>query len=93
VDVETATALERVNERIDRFEVSVRYDIAQLHGSFAELRETVVEQGAALRAELHREIAETRRHAVMLNESTRDDIRLVAEAVANLTVKVDSLSR
>jgi len=89
VDVETATALERVNERIDKFEMSVRHDIAPLHGAFAELRETVVDQGAALREE----IAETRRHAVMLNESTRDDIRLVAEAVATLTVKVDSLQK
>jgi hypothetical protein len=29
----------------------------------------------------------------MLNESTRDDIRLVAEAVAVLIVKVDSLRK
>jgi len=29
----------------------------------------------------------------MLNESTRDDIRLVAEAVAALTMKVDALQR
>ena len=29
----------------------------------------------------------------MLNESTRDDIRLVAEAVAVLSVKVDPLRR
>lgn len=47
----------------------------------------------ALRAELREGLAETRRHAVALNESTRDDIRLVAEAVAVLTVKVESLQR
>ncbi len=35
--------------------------------------------------------SEVRRHAVMLNEATRDDIRLVAEAVAAVAVKIDSL--
>jgi hypothetical protein len=48
---------------------------------------------ASLRAELLEGLAEARRHAVMLNESTRDDIRLVAEAVAVLSVKIDSLPR
>ena len=36
---------------------------------------------------------DTRQHAVILNESTRDDIRLVAEAVAGLAIKIDSLRR
>jgi hypothetical protein len=42
---------------------------------------------------LHEGLVESRRHAVMLNKSTREDIRFVAEAVANLTVKLDSLRR
>jgi hypothetical protein len=135
VDVETAMALERVRDRIDGLEVSVRGDIAGLVGSMAglggsvsdlrgsavrlegsvadlrasvaeirgsvaevrgsvsELRDMIVEQGNALRIEFRQEIADARRHAVLLNEGTRDDIRLVAEAVALLTVKVESLQR
>jgi hypothetical protein len=42
-------------------------------------------------AALREGLAQSRRHAVMLNESTREGIRFVAEAVANLTVKIDSL--
>jgi hypothetical protein len=89
VDIETASAIEKVTERIDALETSLRGDIA-------DLREEMVGQGAQLREEitgLRGEIAEVRRHAVVLNESTRDDIRLVAEAVAVLTVKVDALRK
>ncbi len=45
----------------------------------------------ALRTELHHGLEDGRRHALMLNESTRHDIRLVAEGVAALAVKIDSL--
>jgi len=75
VDVETASAIEKVTERIDALETSLRGEIAA--------------QGTQLREEL----VEVRRHATVLNESTRDDIRLVAEAVAVLTVKVDALRK
>jgi len=84
VDTETASALERVHDRIDTLEKSVRGDIAQL-------REDMADQGHRLRAELRDGLAEARRHAALLNETTRDDIRLVAEAVAVLSLKVDSL--
>lgn len=73
MDVETASAIVRLSERVDRLDTSLRQEITDLRG---ELREG---------------LAESRRHAVMLNESTREDIRFVAEAVANLTVKIDSL--
>ena len=86
MDVETVTPLERVNDRIDALEASVRGDIAQLCDLFSH-------QGGALQTEFREGLSEARRHAVMLNESTRDDIRLVAEAVAVLTVKVESLQR
>ena len=46
---------------------------------------------ADLRIELREGLAESRRHAAVLNESTRENIRFVAEAVANLTVKIDSI--
>ena len=79
MDTETATAIDRIHTRIDALEVSLR----------GEFRQGLSEQ----REEFRSELADVRRHAVMLNESTRDDIRLVAEAVAVLTVKVDALRR
>jgi len=42
---------------------------------------------------LHEEMRESRRHAQILFESTRDDIRLVADAVAGLTIKFEALSK
>jgi hypothetical protein len=82
MDVETASAIVRLSERVDTLDASLRQEIADLR---LELRDGL--------AELHGGLAESRRHAVMLNESTREDIRVVAEAVANLTVKIDSLRR
>jgi len=82
MDVETASAIVRLSERVDTLDASLRQEIADLR---LELRDGL--------AELHGGLAESRRHAVMLNESTREDIRFVAEAVANLTVKIDSLRR
>lgn len=84
VDIETVSAIERITERIDTLETTVRGDIAQLGMRVSHLD---------LRAEIRDGLAEARRHAAILNESTRDDIRLVAEAVAALTVKVESLRR
>jgi hypothetical protein len=48
---------------------------------------------AAFRTELNQGLDENRRYALMLNESTRHDIQLVAEGVASLAVKIDSLHR
>ncbi len=44
-------------------------------------------------SELRAEIAVSRVHAKVLTERVQDDVRLVAEAVAVLTVKVDALAR
>jgi hypothetical protein len=86
MDTETVAAIDRVNDRIDALEIKLGGKFRQ---GLSELREEVHD----FRAELRAELADVRRHAVMLNESTRDDIRLVAEAVAVLTLKVDSLQR
>ena len=45
-----------------------------------------------LRSEFRDGLAQNRRHAEVLAEAVRDDIRVVAEGVAALTAKVDSLS-
>ena len=82
MDVETASAIVRLSERVNTLDTSLRHEITDLR---IELCDRL--------AELREGLAESRRHAVMLNESTREDIRFVAEAVANLTVKIDSLRR
>ena len=100
MDVETASALERIIERVDALDtslggkiLSVRDDLRQeiaalhdeVHAEVGDLRDEI----SALREETH----QVRRHAVILNESTREDVRFVAEAVADLAVRIDSLQR
>jgi len=45
----------------------------------------------SLESKIERKTAEAMTHARVLNEAVRDDVRLIAEAVAVLTVKVDAL--
>ena len=82
MDVETVSALERIGERVDGLNTSLRTEIVAF-------RDGLHQEIAALREDL----AESRRHAVMLNESTREDIRFVADAVAGLSLQIDSLRR
>jgi hypothetical protein len=101
VDVETASAIERLGERVDTLDTSLRGVIeSRISALDISLRTFVREVEASLRGEiaylrveLHEGLEQSRRHATILNESTREDIRFVAEAVANLTVKIDSLRR
>jgi predicted nucleic acid-binding Zn-ribbon protein len=104
MDIETAEALDRLridlrrvestlSGRIDRSETSLRAEIGSLRG---ELRAETGELRDGLRSEigeLRESLAENRRHTEVRFESVRDDIRIVAEAVAALTAKVDALNR
>ena len=103
MDIEAASAIVRLSERVDTLDTSLRQGItdlrielrdglAELHDGLAEVRDGLVEVREGL-VEVREGLGQSRRHAVMLNESTREDIRFVAEAVANLTVKIDSLRR
>ena len=47
----------------------------------------------SIRSELRQGFAETRRHAEILFESLRDDIRMVAEGVAARSAKIDRRHR
>ena len=93
MDVETASALERIIERVDALDTSLGGKIVafrdDLRHEISALRDETRQDSSALRES----VAEVRRHAVMLNESTREDIRFVAEAVADLSVKINSLQR
>ena len=77
MDVETSEAIERLGGRIDALDVSLR----------TEIREGLDES----RAEFREAFAEGRRHAEVLFESLRDDIRILAEGFAVLSAKLDAL--
>lgn len=79
MDVETSAAIERVSDRIDSLEHSVRGDMAQLR--------------VDLRTEFREGLAENRRHTQVLFEMLRDDIRILAEGFATVSTKLDSLQR
>ena len=55
----------------------------------AEAIDTLRVDIASLRAEMHELHDDSKRHADVLNESLRDDIRMVAEAVVALGEKID----
>ena len=48
---------------------------------------------AEIRDEVRGSLAESKHDALTLNESVRDDIRILAENVAVMSVKLDSLRR
>jgi hypothetical protein len=83
MDVETSAAIERLGERIDALEVSLR----------TEFREGLAETRIELRAEFREGFAESRRHTEVLFESLRDDIRILAEGFAAVSAKLDALRR
>jgi len=83
MDVETSEAIERLGERIDALDVSLR----------AEFREGLAATRAELRTEFREGLAESRRHTEVLFESRRDDSRILAEGFAVLSTKLESLRR
>lgn len=96
MDVETTSAIERLTERIDKLEASVHGDMTGLRGEVGGLRGEVGNLHGEienLRAETREGLEQVRRHATVLDEHTNETLRLVAEGVAHLSVKIDSLSR
>jgi len=80
MDVETSGAIEQLGRRIDALEGSLR----------GEFRAGLDALEGSLHAEFRAGFAENRRHAEVLFESLRDDIRMLAEGFATLTAKLDS---
>ena len=93
MDVETAFAIERLGERIDALEASLRGEIVDLRGELREGLAQTRHDAERLSRDLREEIRTASRQALVLNESTHEDIRFVADAVAGLTVKIDALRR
>jgi hypothetical protein len=89
MDVETSGAIEQLGRRIDALEGSLRGEFGSLRGEFGSLRD----EFGSLRGEFRAGLAENRRHAEVLFESLRDDIRMLAEGFATLTARLDSSRR
>jgi hypothetical protein len=59
----------------------------------ARIGERIDALEVSLRAEFREGLAENRRHTDVQFESVRDDIRMLAEGFAAMSVKLDSLQR
>ena len=97
MDVETSEAIERLGQRIDALEASLRsefraglgklgsrFDAMEPRFDSLESRFDTVDSGLEAR------FAESRRHTDVLFESLRDDIRMLAEAFATMSAKRES---
>jgi hypothetical protein len=96
MDIEMAGAIEQVHARIDALEQSLSTEVRQESAAIrSELRGEIRHESAAVRSELRDEIreslAEAKRHAEVLNESVRDDIRMLAEAIATMSTRRDAM--
>jgi hypothetical protein len=80
MDVETSDAIE-----------TLRGDMTSLESKIEGVRASLESKIEQLDSKIDRKTAEAMTHARVLNEAVRDDVRLVAEAMAVLTVKVDAL--
>jgi hypothetical protein len=65
----------------------------KLGGEIATARRDLEKSISDLRAETRDGLAENRRHTEVLFESLRDDIRILAEGFASVSLKLDSLQR
>jgi len=91
MDVETSEAIDGLSNRIDALGLELRGEMATQGMS---LRGEIATQGAELRAEMvamRQDLGAEIRHVQIQVESLRDDIRIVAEGVANFAVKLDRL--
>jgi regulator of replication initiation timing len=106
MDVETTGAIETLrgdmtslDSKLERVRTSIESKIEEVRTSLdskiEEVRTSLDLKIEGVRTSLDSKIeqktAEAMTHACVLNEAVRDDVRLVAEAVAVLTVKVDAL--
>jgi hypothetical protein len=102
MDTDTSQAIEAVRGDLREVESSLRADIRQvettLDARIQRVEETLRTDMRHMEAALGERIDDARRHAGVLFESVRDDVRIVAEGVVSiqhqvsaLTTKVDSL--
>jgi uncharacterized small protein (DUF1192 family) len=97
MDADTAEAVETLRADIHQVDASLQDEIRRVE---AALRADIHQGDASLQDEIQRveaslreEIRDVKRHADVVAESLRDDIRMIAEGVVSLSAKVESLRR
>lgn len=86
MDVETSVAIESLGAATAKLRLELRTEMVDLRvGLRAEM--------ADLRVDLRDGLADNRRHTQVLFEALRDDIRILAEGLASVSSKLDSLQR
>jgi hypothetical protein len=97
MDIETSAAIDGVGKRIDRLEQRIDALEESMRAEFNLVRSEMAQMGRdlrdGLRAEFRDGLAETRRHADVLHETLRDDIRMLAEGFATISVRLDAMQR
>lgn len=94
MDVETSEAIERINDSVVELRTELHDGLAsvrmELQNGLAGVRMEIAAVRTELRAEIREGVAEAKRHAQILHEDLKDDIRIVAEGVAHLSARRDS---
>ena len=83
VDLDTSTAIDSLRQDVGHRITGVE---DALRGEMRELREEMRREMWEMREEL-------KRHAMVLTDSVRDDIRIVADGLATVSAKLDALRR
>ena len=68
-------------------------ETGKLRGEIRELRHELRGEMQELRGEMQEMREELMRHAMVLTDSVRDDIRIVAEGLTTVSAKLDALKR
>lgn len=76
----------KTSEVIERVDATISAPASSFSLAIAAMREE-------LRGEIRASLEDYKRYTKMLNDELRDDIRKLAESVAAMSVKLDSLQR
>jgi len=87
MDIETAGAIEAIRTDIAHLKTSA----SRVETSVVRLETSLVRVETSLRADMAAMRDELRRHTDIRFESLRDDIRILAEGVASLSARIDTL--
>ena len=90
MDVETSNAIESLRHDLQRATTDLAERMAVMDTS---LKRQIATTENTLRSEMHEMRDELSRNAAILTESVRDDIRIVADGLAAVSAKIDSLER
>ena len=101
MDLEASNAIDflrqDLGQRITAVEDALRGEARglreEMHGELRVLREEMHGELRVLRNEMREMRGELMRHAMVLTDRVRDDIRIVADGLAMVSAKLDALRR